>query len=179
MTKKKSILKRLASESVPMVLIGGLAMRIYNSPRITHDMDLVIRSLDIDKVITVMYKMGFHLAVSADEDNVEVCLDSEEASRWVENSKPGSMSFFRLDGEITSKKVSISSIDINSEIDFLYDVSIPFSRLKENALIFDLNTVTISVAAAEDLLYLKERRPDKSASDYADIEYLKNLQLTE
>ena len=54
MTKKKSILKRLASESVPMVLIGGLAMRIYNSPRITHDMDLVIRSLDIDKVITVI-----------------------------------------------------------------------------------------------------------------------------
>ena len=94
MTTKKAALKLLSQNSIPAVLIGGLAMRIYNSPRVTHDMDLVVRSLDIDKIITLMYDRGYYLATYADDDNVTICLHSVEASEWIETSKSGSMSFF-------------------------------------------------------------------------------------
>ena len=123
MLTKKAVLNQLILNSIPSVLIGGLAMRIYNSPRVTPDMDLVIRTLDIEKIITLMYDHGYYLATSADDENVNVCLSSDFASEWVENSKTGSMSFFCLDERSSMIQVPISSIDITSEVDFLYDVS--------------------------------------------------------
>ena len=172
---KKAALKEFVRNSIPAVLIGGLAMRIYNSPRVTHAMDLAIRTLDIDKIVTFMYESGFYLATYADDESVTVCLHSVEASEWVESSRTGSMSFFCFDRKCDTIKVPISSIDITSEIDFMFDVSIPFAKLYKNSRIIELDTVRIHVAAAEDLLYLKGKRPDKSASDYADIEFLKDL----
>lgn len=177
MVTKRTILKTLEQESIPAVLIGGLAMRIYNSPRVTHDMDLAIKTVDVDEVIIFMYKHGFYLVRSAGDETVRLCQTGEEASEWVTSERPGSMSFFSFHGPVSSQEMPISSVDINTEVDFLYDISIPFSRLYKNAQVIELDTVTISVASAEDLLYLKERRSEKSASDYADIDFLRNLLL--
>ncbi len=175
MVTKKAILKLLKKESIPAVLIGGLAMRIYNSPRVTHDMDLAIKTIDVDKVIIFMYKHGFYLVMSAGDETVRLCQTGGEASEWVTSERPGSMSFFSFPDPVSSQEMPVSSVDINSEVDFLYDISIPFSRLYKSAQAIELDAVTISVASAEDLLYLKERRSEKSPSDYADIEFLRNL----
>ena len=50
MKEQKEILELLADNRILHVLIGGYAMRIYNSPRITHDIDLAIRTLDVDAI---------------------------------------------------------------------------------------------------------------------------------
>jgi hypothetical protein len=122
-----------------------------------------------------VYDQGYYLATHADDEDVTICLHSVEASEWVEKSKSGSMSFFRFHQKCDTIKIPISSVDITSEIDFLFDASIPFAKLYKNARTIELDNISIYVAAAEDLLYLKEKRPDKSASDEADIAYLKKM----
>lgn len=86
MVTKKEILRLLVERRIPAVLIGGLALRIYNSPRVTHDMDLAIRSLDTGRVIELMYERGFRLVSAVGERDAELPPSALEASAWVEGS---------------------------------------------------------------------------------------------
>lgn len=36
----KEILQLLKDNNIPFVVIGGTALRVYNSPRVTHDIDI-------------------------------------------------------------------------------------------------------------------------------------------
>ena len=48
-------------------------------------------------------------------------------------------------------------------------------RLKQNSKKIQYANFELNVASVEDLLVLKKNRKDKSASDYADIEFLSNI----
>jgi hypothetical protein len=175
MISKKAILKLLSEHDIPAVLIGGLAMRIYNSPRVTHDMDMAVRTLDIDGIIKLMFENGYYLATEADEKKVYFCTAEDEASQWIEDHNPGSMSFFYFEDSLTTPSVPISEVDITTEIDCVYEISIPFTQLYNNGTRIALEEIEIVIAAPEDLLYLKEQRTEKTTSDYADIEYLRTM----
>ena len=175
MKEQKEILKLLADNRILYVLIGGYAMRIYNSPRITHDVDLAIRTLDVDAIIDILYGHKFFLAYDAGEDGVLVKKNPGEAKDWVENSKSGSMSFIKIVCEITDNCVFYKDIDPNSQIDFLFELSVPILRLKERAVLHHYEDLDLNVVSMEDLLTLKKDRKNKSASDIADIEFLEAL----
>jgi len=48
-------------------------------------------------------------------------------------------------------------------------------RLKKNAKKVTIDDFIFLVASVEDMLALKENRPDKTGSDYTDIQFLKDL----
>jgi len=175
MTTKKEILKNLYRNDVLFIIIGGIALRMYNSPRVTHDIDLAIRTLDVDKVIGIMYKNNYYLIEKVFPDNALVALYPEDAAGWVENSKAGSMTFITLKKQPKNATVPLSDIDITTQIDLLFELSVPIIKMKQRAWETTIDNVKILIASKEDLLVLKQNRKDKSPADYADIAFLENL----
>lgn len=170
---KIELLKLLFDSKIPTVIIGGIALRIYNSPRVTHDIDFAIRSLDIEKVLECLYSKGYYLITSVDDSGVSVAAKSTEADLWISNEKPGSLTFVVAENVPNLDRVKYENIDITSQIDFLYELPIPFPRLESRAKVVDLEGITIKVASPEDLIALKSARSNRSPADDDDIRYLK------
>lgn len=171
----REFLTLLVENGIDFVVIGGVALRLYNSPRVTHDIDIAARTLDLDTIISLMYSHSYYLVTDIHEKTVLIALDSEEAERWVEQTKAGSISFILPNNTPEHPAVPMENIDISSQVDVLFELGIPITRLKEHARLIQLQDVSFRVASIEDLITLKEQRSDKSPADEEDIRYLKSI----
>lgn len=172
---QKEILKLLADRDIPFVVIGGVAMRIHNSPRVTHDIDLAVRVLDVDMIIDLLYPRSFFLVTAIQTDSILIKRDPEEAKKWIEKNKAGSASFLQIKSPPKNNTVPFDEIIITSQIDFLFELGIPISRLTKNGVTINLADVSFKVASVEDLLFLKQQRKEKNGADYDDIRFLEKL----
>ena len=152
--------------------MGGVALRLYNSPRVTHDIDLAVKSLDLDKIIALMYENSYYLITRVKSDTITITLTADLAGKWVKQTKSGSLSFVALHSEPQQSEVYMQTVDISSQVDILFELGIPIMRLKENARLIQLQDISFRVAAIDDLIQLKEQRSDKSWTDEQDISYL-------
>lgn len=175
MTRKTEVLRKLRDLGVPAVIIGGVALRIHGSPRVTHDLDLAVRMEDVEAVIDLMYAGGYYCAREAATDALRMLLTPSAAKEWVDVSGSGSMTFVHFDAPLAAAEVPFARIDINTEIDFIFALSIPVLRLRENAKTVMFETLPVFVASPADLFVLKRKRPDRSPADEADIAFLKRL----
>ncbi len=175
MINKKQLLRDLYENQITAILIGGIALRMYNSPRVTHDLDLAVRTLDIDKIIDLMYGHGYYLIVSVEDDCARVQLTPTEAKSWIEDEKSGSATFVGFGKKTLHECIPLIDIDITTQVDYLFELSIPVTRLKERAKKIPMEDFFILVASIEDLIVLKENRKEKTNADYADIQFLQNL----
>jgi predicted nucleotidyltransferase len=171
----KELLKQFACNDIRFVLVGGLAMRIYNSPRVTHDMDLAVRTVDLDTIIDLMYHHLYYLITNIDDAYVSLKLDPEAAKQWVEHTKSGSLSFLQFYSDPVRESVEMEKVDASSQVDILVELGIPIMRLLERANTIRLEDVSFHVASVEDLITLKKQRSDKSPADEDDIRFLQNL----
>ncbi len=170
----KEILQMLTAADLSFVLIGGTAMRLYSSPRVTHDIDLAIRTLDIDRVLPLMYSRNYRLISGLTEETITLLSTPEEAHRWIEKQKPGSLSFVYPRQEAAGE-VPLTQIDPSSQVDFLFELPLPLPLLTRRARRFSLADTSFLVASPEDLIRLKEARQDRGPSDNEDIRYLRDL----
>ncbi len=170
----KELLTNLVAEGIEFVVIGGTALRLYNSPRVTHDIDLAVRSLDVDRVVDVMYQLGYRLITAVADASVSVCSTPADARNWIERERPGSVSFIAFAGETTSE-IPIDDIDVASQVDFLFELTIPTMNLRKNARRIELPDLSFLVASVDDLIRLKEARSDRSAADEDDLRFLRAL----
>ncbi len=175
MIDKKQLLRVLYDNHITAILIGGIAMRLYNSPRVTHDLDLSVRTLDIEKITDLMYEHDYCLVTSVENDSAYIQLSASEAKQWITGTKSGSTTFIGFESKPLRARVPLKNIDITTQVDYLFELSIPVMRLKERANKILIDDFFILVASAEDLLALKEHRQDKTSADYADIQFLKDL----
>ena len=171
----KELLKLLSENGIRFVVIGGVALRLYNSPRLTHDIDIVGRILDLDKIVTLMYRNSYYLIRDVKEHTVDVALTKDEAESWVEKSKSGSISFILLHSVPEGNTVGMEAVDASTQVDFLFEPCIPVTKLLENARKIELQDLSFYVASVEDLITLKKHRSDKNQTDEDDIRYLENL----
>lgn len=171
----KELLELLVENHIDFVVVGGVAMRLYNSPRVTHDIDIAARTLDLDKIIPLMYRNSYYLITGMHEDAVSIAVTANDAERWLERTKAGSISFVMLSIVPEHNRVSMDYIDVSSQVDVLFELGIPIMRLKEHARIISLGGLSFRVASIEHLITLKEQRSDKSFTDEEDIRFLKNL----
>ena len=78
------------------------------------------------------------------------------------------MSLVMLKSAPRQDKISLQEIVIPSQVDLLFELGIPILRLAQAQTI---ELFTFKVASAEDLLTLKELRPDKTDADRDDIRF--------
>jgi hypothetical protein len=175
MVNRKEILRLLAEQDIPAVLIGGLALRIYGSPRPTRDMDLAIRSLDAGRVVELMYQQRFTLISAAGRTHATIVPREPEAREWAEQADTRSLAFVRTARPGVGGRVPLRELDGSSQVYFYFDLAIPVMRMRQHARRFDVDRAPMLVACPEDLLELKRRREPRSPADQADIAFLEQL----
>ncbi|TVR66612.1 MAG: hypothetical protein EA427_15905 [Spirochaetaceae bacterium] len=166
----------LASHGIPAVVIGGIAMRLHDSPRVTQDLDLSIPSSSSEAAIRTLYENGYVLVSDVTDTGATVFGTIEAALDWMNTSNSGSLTLIERPlpvGNTTTCHVNHNDIRVESQVDLLYDLAVPFGRLLHEAEETTLTGVRIRYASARHLLLLKEARQDRSPADEADVAFLR------
>lgn len=146
------------------VLVGGAALVVLGSRRVTRDFDFVIGSPDdrLHDVMAVFYDRGFELASRLDEHGeVAATIHSQRvAATRLRIDAPASAYFFN---PVTRLR-----------IDLLFDFPIPAAELATKAETIKIRSRVLRVASEDDLLQLKRlaKAARSSPGDAQDIEFL-------
>ena len=147
------------------VLVGGMALVLLGSQRVTQDFDFVIRHPSglIEKVVDLFYSRGLELVskLNAAGEVIATIDNRKVAAVRLKLDAPPSAFFFNHTTRL--------------RIDLLFDFPIPAAELAATAVETKIRGRVLNVASAADLLRLKEIAASKrsAAGDAQDIEFLK------
>jgi hypothetical protein len=147
------------------VLVGGMALVLLGSRRVTRDLDFLIPHPGdrLNALVDLFYGRGFELAAKVNEagDIVATIDNSRVAAIRLQMDGPASAYFWH-----PTKRV---------RIDLLFDFPVAAAELAANAVRTKISGLTVNVASAADLLRLKKIAAKKRsfAGDAQDIEFLK------
>lgn len=149
------------------ILIGGMALIVLGSQRVTMDFDLLVTNKDPHAVslVKIMYGRHFELITKFKPDGevLRTVDNSRVAAAKLKIEKPDSLLFYNWDQDL--------------RVDLLLDFPVPAQELSARAAKVSTPKGPLRVAAPEDLLKLKEiaARNRKSGKDAQDLEFLKAL----
>lgn len=160
------LLAALEKKGLRPVLVGGMALVVLGSQRITKDFDLLVSSQDLSPdLVEDIYQQGFELITKVNK--------AGEVQRTVDNPKVAAARL-KID---KPRSVFFYDWKTGLRVDLLLDFPLPTQAIADRAAIIGSKPRTLRVAAPEDLLHLKEiaYADRKSASDAQDLEFLRNL----
>lgn len=139
------IIQKLRGFGFEPVLVGGMALVILGSRRVTRDFDFVVADPGnrLDSVVDVFYGHSLELVSRLDEDgNVTATIANRRvASIRLRLDTPASASFF--------------SVSTGLRVDLLFDFPIPAADLVAHATRLTIRGLSLLMASEEDLLRLK------------------------
>ena len=147
------------------ILVGGMALVLLGSRRITRDYDLVIPHPGdrLNGLVDLFYDRGFELASKVnDAGDIVATIDNPRvAGVRLKLDAPASVYFWH-----PTKRI---------RIDLLFDFPVAAAELAVNAVRTKIRGGVLNVASAADLLRLKEiaAAERSAAGDAQDIEFLK------
>lgn len=162
-----SIVTDLKGLSFSPVLVGGMALVILGSRRITRDFDFLVgQPADWEgPLIKIFYRRGFELAsrLDAHGEILETIDNSRVASARLKIDDPSSIYFL-------NPKTGL-------RIDLLFDFPLPAQLVFDRSRIVRVASHSLHTASKEDLIELKKIALAKrqQASDAQDLEFLMSL----
>jgi hypothetical protein len=147
------------------VLVGGMALVLLGSQRVTQDFDFVISHPgdQIDHVVDLCYRRGLELVSKLNAaGEVLATIDNRKvAATRLRLDAPASAFFFNAKTFV--------------RIDLLFDFPVAAATLRANSVATKIRSRTVHVAATADLLRLKEIAAAKRSfsGDAQDIAFLK------
>jgi hypothetical protein len=159
-----AVVKALSELGLHPVLIGGMALVMFGSQRVTRDFDFAIAHPGerIHTLIDVFYDRGFELASRLSDDGaVAATIDNRRvASTRLRLDAPVSAYFF-------NRRTGL-------RVDLLFDFPIPAATLEAAATRLKVRSHVFHIASEVDLLRLKQiARTQRSApGDAEDIAFL-------
>jgi hypothetical protein len=164
------IVKELGALGLKPVLVGGMALVILGSRRVTRDFDFVISKPDerLETMIDLFYDRGLELASRLSDDG--------EVTATIEKPRVASARL-RLDAPCSAYFVNPKT---GLRIDLLFDFPISAATLWGGATRTKVRSHVFHVASEKDLLRLKKiaRARRSSPGDAQDIAFLKARQKT-
>lgn len=160
------IISKLTDLGLEPVLVGGMALTLLGSNRVTQDFDFVVSSQEskFNDLIAIFYDCGLELATRLDgQGTITATLDNRRVAALRLNlDKPTSVYFL-------NPKTGL-------RIDLLFDFPISAKELTVNAQKMKVLSQVIPVASIKDLLRLKEIAiaSRSKSGDVEDIEFLKS-----
>ena len=160
------IVDALRALQLDPVLVGGMALVVLGSRRVTRDFDLVIARPGerLASAIALLYDRGLELVSRLDEagDVTSTISNRRVAIARLKLDAPASASFFDPQGSLG--------------IDLLFDFPIPAATLAERATRTRIRTYLFDIASEPDLLRLKKiALAERSApGDSEDIAFLES-----
>jgi len=147
------------------VLVGGMALVLLGSQRVTQDFDFVIRhpGVLIEKVVDLFYGRGLELVSKLNA--------AGEVIATIDNRRVAAVRL-RLDAPSSAFFFNRTTL---MRIDLLFDFPVAAAELAANSVEIKIRGRVLNVASAADLLRLKEIAASKrsAAGDAQDIEFLK------
>ena len=159
-----AVFKELRGLGLTPVLVGGMALVILGSQRVTRDFDFVIAKPDdrLEDLIDVFYERGLELASRlSDAGEVVSTIDNRKiAVVRLRLDAPSSAYFFNPQTRL--------------RIDLLFDFPIPAAELAKGATRTKVRSQVLHVASEKDLLRLKRiaRAQRSLPGDAQDIAFL-------
>ncbi|HOK41839.1 MAG TPA: hypothetical protein PLD27_12475 [bacterium] len=161
------VLESLSDNNIDFVLIGGKALLMYGSNRVTFDTDIAVKFIHIDKLVKMIYNnLNSKIVIGVNQEQYPIFAENlTEALRFVNQNDWG----------------FIKAIINDLEFDFLYDIPIPFMKLYTNAKTKVINNCKIKIASLEDIKLMKEKsikdRTDqmKQNTDKIDLDFINKL----
>jgi hypothetical protein len=154
----------LTEEGFQPVLVGGMALVILGSQRITRDFDFVIAAPGdrVRQLVEVCYARGFALVSRLNDEGL--------VTATIDNPRVAAIRI-RLDGP---DGVFFFNRKTRLRIDLLFDFPIAAATLAERARAIKIRSRVFTVASEDDLLHLKQiaRAGRNYAGDAQDIEFL-------
>lgn len=152
------LLERLAETGLEFIIVGGVAARLYGSPRITHDLD-VIPKMDDETwagAVDALWAAGARPRIPEPRERIR---DARVVARWVSEKGMIALTLRSPDGEV--------------EVDFLVGRSDRFDALASRATRVELGSHTYHVISIDDLIQMKADagRPQ----DHLDVETLRQI----
>lgn len=160
----EAVADALADLGLQPVLVGGMALVILGSRRVTRDYDFVIADpgARVTALVELFYHRGFELASRLNESgDITATIDNRSvASVRLRLDRPGSAFFWHHRRRL--------------RVDLLFDFPMAAAELAERATWVKAGTHSIRTAAEADLLDMKKRAlaERKFAGDAQDIEFL-------
>jgi hypothetical protein len=158
------VVHSLTKEDFRPVLVGGMALVILGSQRITRDFDFVITKPGdrLGELVDILYDRGFELASRVnDEGQIRTTIDNRRvATIRIRLDSPASVFFF-------NRRTGV-------RLDLLFDFPIPAETLADRASTIKVRSHVLTMASEDDLLKLKRiaQRGRRFAGDAQDIEFL-------
>lgn len=162
-----SLSKALEEKGIYPVLVGGMALVILGSQRVTKDIDFLVslKDLPVDDMVEVFYKHGFELVTKFNKQR--------EVLRTVDNPRVATI---KLKSDLPD---SLFFFDWKTrlKVDLLLDFPLPASNIVLRATRVKIKSGSIWVASRKDLLRMKEiaYKDRRSASDAQDLEFLRKI----
>ena len=159
------VLDDLARLGYEPTLIGGMALVVLGSPRVTRDFDFLVieEAREQQALVELFYRHGFELASKTDEDGRIVrTIDSRAvASARLRIDRPKSASFYRR--------------DLALRVDLLFDFPIGARAVRGRSTRKKIRSHVFHIASREDLVRMKEiaAAQRRVASDAQDLEFLR------
>lgn len=154
----------LESLGLEPVLVGGMALVVLGSRRVTRDFDFVVArpGEDLGRLLDVLYDEGLELAsrVDANGDVTATIGDRRVAAARLRLDGPASAYFLNPETGL--------------RIDLLFDFPLPAATLAARAITVKARSTVLRVASEADLLRLKKvaRSHRSSPGDAEDIAFL-------
>jgi len=160
------IVQGLRALGLGPVLVGGMALVVLGSRRVTRDFDFVIAHPGdrLARTITLVYNHGLELVSRLNEmgEVISTITNRNVAATRLRLDAPASAYFFNPETAL--------------RIDLLFDFPIPAAKLAERATRTKIRTHVFDIASEQDLLRLK--RIAKAArsvpGDAEDIAFLES-----
>lgn len=165
-----TIVSELEDLGLKPVLIGGMALVILGSRRVTRDFDFLVSlpGVDLEKMVDLFYQRGLELASRLNKEG--------EIVSTVDNKKVASIRL-RLDSPPSAFFLNRKT---GLRIDLLFDFPLPAGELADRSIMKRVRSHLFRVASRKDLLRLKKiaRSRRTLAADAEDLEFLRRLRPT-
>jgi hypothetical protein len=146
------------------VLVGGMALVVLGSRRVTRDFDFVVARSDavLGPLLDVLYDRGFELASRVDA--------AGDVTATIENRRVAAARL-RLDAPSSGYFLNPAT---GLRIDLLFDFPLPAAALARRATTLKVRSTVLRIASERDLLRLKKiaRSQRSSPGDAEDIAFL-------
>jgi hypothetical protein len=160
------IVQELRALGLEPVLVGGMALVVLGSRRVTRDFDFVIAHPGdrLARTIGLFYDRGLELVSRLDEmgEVISTIAERKVAAVRLRLDAPASAYFFNAETGL--------------RVDLLFDFPIPAAKLAEHARRIKIRTQVFDVASEQDLLRLKRiaKAARSAPGDAEDIAFLES-----
>ena len=161
-----AIADELRAAGLTPVLVGGMALTVLGSRRVTHDFDFVVAAPGdrLDQLLQLLYARGFELVSKVDESGAVLrTLDNRRAAAArLRIDSPASATFYNADTGL--------------QVDLLFDFPIEAAALSARATRMKIASHVFEIASEADLLALKKIAAEARSrpGDADDIAFLES-----